>query len=219
MPSAFHWAVIRYAKPFLNSKSESGKVRYPIKHIKHSDGFSCSMHSHLIEVRSALVAHDDFTEIPPRILKFGMKLGNEGDECFVPTSIVASNKCISFPSDPETVKRMLQHSKVACLAIHEKLIMDLTILRRLTLEYPEMAKEDVLYTKNYGQERIDAKQAHMNPPDFTNDSWLNAPVPDYSDLHNGYQYEEARINKDFHGPEKITLPDGSYFEITPNKGG
>ena len=57
----------------------------------------------------------------------------------------------------------------------------------------------------------------MNPPNFMNDEWLDAPVPDYSELHNGYIYEEARVNKEFHGPEKITTPSGLVVELTPNK--
>nr|WP_288256543.1 hypothetical protein [uncultured Pseudomonas sp.] len=107
MPSVFYWAVIRYAKPFLNSKFENGNIKYPTKNLKKANGFSAAMHDHLITVRSALVAHDDFTEIPPRLLKFGVHLAEE--EFFIPISIAISNKCISFPVSPAVVKQMHLH--------------------------------------------------------------------------------------------------------------
>jgi len=213
MPSVFYWSVIRYAKPFLNSKFEGGKICYPIKNIKNTEGFSEEIHDHIITVRNALVAHDDFTEITPRILKFGMTLADE--DFFIPTSIVVSNKCISFPCSPETVQKMQVHAQACCNVIHIKLIKDIEEIRSITLSNPEVAKEGQKYSKNYGQAKTEKEGTHMQPPEFMNDEWLNASVPDYSDLHNGYMYEDARVKKDFHGPEKITTPSGQVLEISP----
>jgi len=213
MPSMFYWSVIRYAKPFLNSKFEGGKICYPIKNIKNTEGFSEEIHDHIITVRNALVAHDDFTEITPRILKFGMTLADE--DFFIPTSIVVSNKCISFPCSPETVQKMQVHAQACCNVIHIKLIKDIEEIRSITLSKPEVAKEGQKYSKNYGQAKTEKEGTHMQPPEFMNDEWLNASVPDYSDLHNGYMYEDARLKKDLHGPEKITTPSGQVLEISP----
>ena len=216
MSSAFYWAVIHYAKPFLNSKFEGRNIRYPIKHIKNVDGFSDTMHSHLIEVRNTLVAHDDFTEIPPRILQGGINLGNENGGHFVPTSIMVSNKCIAFPSSPETVNQMHDHSSAVLKAIQKKLSDDIATLRKLTIESREAAVSAATYQKGYGQANLEDGRSVLNPPDFGSDPWLKSPVPDFSELHNGYEYEEKRVNEKFHGPEKIELPNGEYYKIIPS---
>jgi hypothetical protein len=216
MPSVFYWAVIRYAKPFLNSKFEGGvNIKYPIKCLKTANGFSIAMHDHLITVRRTLVAHDDFTEIPPRLLKFGIHIADEN--FFIPTSIAISNKCISFPISESIVGQMQLHAQSCCNAVHAKLIEDIEELRELTLSNPEVAMKDQKYTKNYGEAKIESEGSSIQPPDFMKDQWLDTPVPDYSELHNGYMYEEAKIKKDFHGPERIITPTGLVYIFSPSE--
>jgi hypothetical protein len=214
MSSIFYWAVIRYAKPFLNSQFEDGKRCYKTKDLKKVNGFSEAMHKHLITVRNTLVAHDDFTEITPRLLTSGMIMAEE--DFFIPTSVAISNKCISYPLNFTTVQQMQLHTQTCCNGVHSKLIEDIEELRSLTLRFPEMARENSEYESHYGETKIEANSSPLiQPPDFLNDQWLNTPVPDYSELHNGYMYEEERINKDFHGPEKIVTPKGMEFNISP----
>jgi len=215
MPSIFYWSVVRYAKPFLSSKFEGRKVSYPIKNIKNIEGFSKDIHDHIITVRNTLVAHDDFTEIPPRVLKFGIHLSEE--DFFIPTSVVVSNKCISFPSSPETFKKMQVHSQACCNAIYLNLIKLIAEIRNITLNNPDIIKKDQKYSRNYGQAKVENGATNLQPPEFMNDEWLNTPVPDYSNLHNGYEYEETKIKIDFRGPEKITTPNGTVLEISPTK--
>jgi hypothetical protein len=214
MPSVFYWAVIRYAKPFLNSNYGKGKIVYPVKHLKNVQGFSLQMHEHLKIVRNTLVAHDDFTEMPSHILICGINYPAE--DFLIPTSIIASNKCISFPQDINTVKKMQTHSQACCSGVHSKLIEDIEKLRELTLTEPKLAREGHKYQKDYGKTNIGVEKSIIQPPDFMNDEWLDVPVPDFSELHNGYRYEETKVNKDFHGPEKITTPNGSIISLTPN---
>lgn len=213
LPSVFHWAVIRYAKPFLNSKFEDKKISYPTKELKKISGFSSKIHEHLLTVRSALIAHDDFTEISPRILTAGMHIADE--DFLIPTSITISNKCISFPINPDTVQKMQFHAQACSIGVHAKLIRDIEILRELTLRNPELAMKDPKYKNNYGEAKIEYGGSIKQPPNFTADPWLNTPVPDYSELHNGYMYEEAKINKEFHGPETIVTPKGKEFIFSP----
>ena len=71
--SIFYWSVIRYAKPFLNLKFEGRNIRYAIKKIKNTKGFDKQTHNHLISVRNTLIAHDDFEQISPRLLAFGIQ--------------------------------------------------------------------------------------------------------------------------------------------------
>lgn len=213
MSSVFYWAVIRYVKPFLNSKFEGGLIRYPIKSLKKANGFSVAMHEHLITIRSTLIAHDDFTEIPPRLLKFGIHLTEE--DFFIPTAIAISNKCISFPISSSVVQQMHAQALACSEAVHSKLIEDIVELRKITLSNPEIAMKDQTNKNDYGKVGLEREASLMRFPDFMNDQWLKVPVPDYSELHKGYMYEEARIKKDFHCPEKITTPTGLEFNVSP----
>ena len=207
MPSVFHWAVIRYVKPFLESKFEgTGPVRYSIKHLKGVEGYSTPIHDHLILIRHTLVAHDDFVEIPPRILTCGMNSKEGG--WYIPTSIVASNKCVAFPKDPAVVEKMYLHSMACLNGVHTKLMNDMEALRDLTIAEPQHALAGAKYTKDYGELKIEPGGTTAQLPNYSNDEWLNVPEPDYSALHNGYQYENARVNRDFPGPEQISLPGG-----------
>jgi hypothetical protein len=47
--------------------------------------------------------------------------------------------------------------------------------------------------------------------------WLDTKEPDFAHRHNGFHYETLRIRRDFHGPEKITLPNGEAIDIHPLK--
>lgn len=213
LSSLFHWAVIRYAKPFLNSKFEDRKICYPTKELKKVNGFSSKIHEHLLTVRNALIAHDDFTEISPRVLIAGIHITDE--DFLIPTLITISNKCISFPINPDTVQKMQLHVQACRIGVHAKLIKDIEALRELTLKNPELAMKVPKYKNNYGEAKIEAGGSIMQPPNFAADPWLNTPVPDYSDLHNGYMYEEAKINKEFQGPETIVTPEGKEYIFSP----
>jgi hypothetical protein len=170
------------------------------------------MHNHLLHLRNTMIAHDDFDEIAPRILTFGLCFDKRGIG-FVPTSIVISNKCLSFPVHACIVKEMHGHAQAALQGIHAKLQEDMSLLRKTIIKNPGVAIDKAKYTKNYGRAEIPAQKA----PDFSNDEWLNAKVPDYSSVHGGFVYEETRIMSNFHGPETITLPDGHTVEISPNQ--
>lgn len=209
--SYFHYAIIRYAKPFLNSNYENGEqVQYPTKHLKRLAGYAEKMHEHLKLVRNTLVAHDDFEEIEPKLLQLGINLNDWN--LLIPTSIVISNKCLSFPKELATIEQMKLHVHTCCVGAHEKLFSDLTKLRDLAISNPQDAIDSVRYTKDYGT--IITGADVKNPlPDISNDSWLNTNVPDYSKLHSGYEYEVAKLEKEFPAPEKIMLPDGGWVTI------
>lgn len=216
LPSIFQWSVIRYSKPFLDSKIANGKSRYPIKHLKKMEGFSNKLHEHILTIRNTLIAHDDFTEIPPRVLKFGFNIDNSN--LLIPTSIVISNKCISFPSEAESVTQMRDHAKFVNEAIYSKLMDDIVELRNIHIKYPELSGKDTGYKKSYGKTTIKNDEATtLNPPNFMPDEWLDNPTPDFSNINNGYKYEEAVVRRDFQGPETILLPNGTEIDIAPIK--
>lgn len=213
LASTFYWATVRYSKPFLGSQTRSGNIVYPIKRLKNLTGFSLSIHEHILKVRNTLIAHDDFTEIEPRLLAFGLNLVEE--DIMIPTSIAISNKCISFPSSIKTVVEMKAHSESCRDGVYQKLLNDIGTYREQLLSAP-LSTHTPKYKNNYGEGKIEVTGSKLIPPDFMNDQWLNSPVPDYSVLHSGYEYEEAKIKRDFFGPEKITTPKGNVIDITPN---
>lgn len=214
LPSIFYWAVIRYAKPFLNTTTESGQKRYPVKHLRQVEGFSIEMHKHLLNVRNTLIAHDDFDQIAPRILQMGIAF--DGSETnVIPMSTTISNKCLSYPADINAVVEMQSHSQAVLNGISSKLWNDVGLLRQACLANPTDAIKKSKYLKEYGGVELPVGENHLTPPDTRNDEWLNVEVPDYSCVHRGFVYEEARIKRDFFGPETITLPNGNSIVIKP----
>ena len=101
LSSVFCFAVIKYAKSFIDNETSFGNIRYPIKHLKKIENFSLEIHKHLLELRNTLVAHDDFESIEPRIIHLFMSL--EGTDFPIPMSIAVSNKCLAYPIDLEGV--------------------------------------------------------------------------------------------------------------------
>ena len=213
LSSVFCFAVVKYAKPFIETKTSFGKTRYPIRHLKDQPGFDTALHMHLLELRNTLVAHDDLESIEPRILNFGLSIDSSGFH--IPVSIALSNKCLAYPITPESTLKLKEHVAACAQGALNKIHLDLAKVRDAALRHPEQAAESARYQKDYGQAKIEEAGSHLQPPDFMNDEWLNSSEPNYSHIHNGLLYEELRIRRDFYGPEKIQLPDGSEIHISP----
>lgn len=208
LPSLFYWSVIRYAKPFLTSDFDGSKFTYPSRQLKKVEGYSEGMHNHLILVRNKLVAHDDFHEVLPKILTFFMR--HEEEKFNIPCSITVSNKIVSFPRSSETLSSMCCHVQACLKGAHEKIIVDMGRLRSMMLENQELAMELARYTQDYGGVKSDSDGNFVKPSPL-NDPWLDVSVPDYSVLHDGYQYEEARMSQEYNGPETLITPSGNNF--------
>jgi hypothetical protein len=213
LAAVFHSAVIRYAKPFLASNIEGGKVTYPSKHLKSIKGFIPDVHEHLLAVRNTLVAHDDFLEIEPSLLYLGFTPDNS--EIMIPTSVVVSNKCIGHPADLAGAQKLHQHAMAAFQGAHQKLFEDISEARAILLANPDEHKK-AQYSKNCGSQHIPVGGTSMNAPDVSDNEWLDNDEPDFSTVHSGYRYESLRARVDFHGPEEIKLEDGRTFVLTPN---
>lgn len=213
LSSVFCFAIVKYAKPFVDTETPFGRTRYPVRLLKTMEGFSAEMHKHLVELRNTLVAHDDLESIEPRLLQFCLSV--TGSTVSIPMSIAVSNKCLSYPADLLSVHKVREHVAACVQGVLNKLNSDLARVRDIALKHPEQAKEGARYQKNYGQARIEEGGSHLQPPEFMTDEWLNANAPDFGHIHNGFRYEELRVRRDFNGPEIIKLPDGCELHITP----
>ena len=213
LSSVFCFAVIKYAKSFIDNETSFGNRRYSIKHLKKTKNFSLVIHKHLMELRNTLVAHDDFGSIEPRIIQLFMSL--EGTNFPIPMSIAVSNKCLAYPIDLEGVQKLRNHTTACLEGILTKLYDDLAKIREVALAHPDQATEGMLYKKDYGKMALDDPAF----PDVMSNEWLNNTHPDFTHIHNGFRYEELRIRRDFHGPERIKLPNGLEIVIEPPNSG
>lgn len=213
LSSVFCYAVVKYSKPFVETQTPFGKTRYPIRHLKSEKGFDSLVHDHLLDLRNTLVAHDDLESIEPRILQFGLSINPSG--FYVPVSVAVSNKCLAYPIASESILKLKVHVEACGQGVLKKFNMDLAKIRDVTLKSQEQADEGVRYKRNYGQANIEGTGSRLQPPDFMSDEWLNNNEPNFSYIHNGLLYEELRMRRNFYGPERIKLPDGSDLDISP----
>jgi hypothetical protein len=213
LSSVFCFAVVKYAKPFIETNTPFGKARYPTRHLKSESAFDAVLHQHLIELRNTLVAHDDLESIEPRVLQMCVAVQPTGFS--IPISVGMSNKCLAYPIASESVVKLRSHVEACVQGALSKVHLDIARVRDAALKYPDQVAEGQRYVKHQGQQRIEAGGTHLLPPDFMNDEWLNSNAPSFSHIHKGLLYEELRVRRDFYGPERIKLPDGCEVEISP----
>lgn len=138
-----------------------------------------------------------------------------GSNLTIPTSIVILNKCISYPSDLHGVEKIQQQITAALRGVRTKCLEDIKRLRSIAITKPEQAKTAEKYTKNYGVGQIPPEGRRIEPPDFMADEWLDPKEPDFSEIHNGFNYEKFMLRHNFFGPETIKLPSGDEIDIDP----
>lgn len=215
LSSVFCFAVIKYGRPFVETKTSSGKTRFPMVTLKATPGFVGSIHKHLLELRNSVIAHDDLDSIEPRVLTLFLSVGDPATR--IPTSVVASNMCLAFPNTISAIEGFRDHVAACVQGAHNKLHSDLARIRQTAMDNPSEALDGCRYEKNYGPVTpVKGSQSHQ-PPDIMNNEWLDTGPPDFAHAHNGFHYETLRVRRDLHGPEKITLPDGKLFEISPSQ--
>lgn len=217
LSSLFCFAVVKYAKPFIETKTPFGKARYPVKSLSAAPGFALDIHKHILELRNTLVAHDDMESIDPRILHFC--ISPHGENFSIPISMVVSNKCLSYPVDIQSIGNIRGHVEACAVAVSDKLNQDMAKVREFALNHPEEVTKSAKYHKDYGQASTEPDTTHFQPPDFMSDGWLDNQHPDYSHIHNNLVYETMKIRRDFYGPETIKLPSGGTMEIRPPEAG
>jgi hypothetical protein len=210
-PSLFYWAVIRYVKPFL--KSGTSKSCYRLKRISSYPDFNKDIHQHLVNIRHTLIAHDDFTEIEPKLLMFGPEL----EKGFIaPQLIEISNKCVSSPKEIEMIEILKVHAEATAQAIFSELEKDLNKLRGFHLKYPKDMRRRSSYSKSEGKSEIDSEGKVEGFTGSIDKSWLDMTTPSFIESDMDYHYETANIKFEFNGPEEIISPSGAIITITPD---
>ncbi len=205
LSALFSSAVVSYAKPFLESNIGTANAIYPTKQLKkHCEGFDIELHNHLIKIRHSVVAHDDFNYIDPKLLQVGV----DANGLFIPTTMIMSNKCISYPSKIQFLNSILKHVSVTTEFIYIKLRDDLTLLRKQIIEHPSTVKKSQ-YTKDFG----DINNPTQDTSNIKNDTWLDIPAPTFETVEKEYKYEQIRVGKDFTDYEKFEFPNGEFIEF------
>ncbi len=164
-------------------------------------------------MRRRLIAHDDLTEIEPRIV--ASSVGHEGVSDRLIISMAISNKCLAYPVDFNSVEKIRNHVSAALKGVLGRLCEDMGAFRKIQREHPDQAREARRYSEELGKIEIQKGGVRLTLPNPSTESWLDVPEPDFSSIHNGFHYEEVRIQMNFHRPDEIQLPDGGTIKITP----
>lgn len=216
LSSIFLSAVIRYARPFTESRTKRGdKVKFGVKPLKAVDGFDLGMHHHLLHVRDRLLAHDDLAEIQPALVASCVFVPRMKKS--IPVRINMANKCLGYPSERNTVAKMKAHISAALFGISAETDKALVAYRTATIENPNMGNVQTETTEKLGAFAPGDAWYHFKPPSLAGHAQLEIQVPDYSHVHDGYQYEELSVERHFRGPEKINLGEGIVLEFWPGK--
>jgi hypothetical protein len=83
------------------------------------------------------------------------------------------------------------------------------------LENPNLGNVETETTQKLGSFSSENTLVHFKPPALEGHPHLQINEPDYSHVHDGYQYEEIVLNRKFRGPEKFDLGNGLFMELLP----
>ena len=127
-----------------------------------------------------------------------------------------TNKSLSYPKSYSAILSYGDHIKATLKGVESILLENIVRLRDITIENPRYLKEASKRVVNYGGGKLASSEfTKINSSEDTNASHLDVDTPDFSELHEGFHYDEATFLKEFNGPEKIKLPDGNTIEIKP----
>lgn len=209
--SLFHFAVIRYAKPFVSADTGCANATYRLRWIRGTPGFDREMHDHLLNLRHTLIAHDDLTQVPPRILFYGVQDPSTGNN--IPLAAVVSNKCLAYPSEAATTERMRKHVHAALSGAEDTLANDLYTLRQRAISNPEEAQASRLGSETL--EVLGPGESLIRIPDIGSHPSATAQVPDFSHIHNGFRYDDLRMRLEFLETIEIVGADGKFLRVEP----
>jgi hypothetical protein len=214
LSSVFCFAVIKYGKPFVETKTPGGKTRFSVRALKAIPGFVAGIHQHLLELRNSLVAHDHLDSIQPHILTLFLSV--ESPATLIPVSVVASNMCLAFPNTVAAIESLRDHVAACAQGAQNKLYSDLARIRQAALDNPSAVRDGSRYEKDYGP-ATPLSGSRFQPSDMLQNEWLDIGPPSFSHAQPGFHYETLRVRRDFYGPQTITLPNGKLVHINPSQ--
>ena len=135
----FQVAVVSYAKPFTSAETSTGMTSQPIKPYRQMLGFDYSIHKHLMQLRHKLIAHDDYTEIEPKLTWVSISGALNSNNALIPIQANLRNSCISYPQDIDHSNQILTHIKASCEGTLQLLAAQVVETRRLILANPKEA--------------------------------------------------------------------------------
>jgi hypothetical protein len=114
--SALHnAAVTAYAQAFTEARTHGGGVQYQTRPLKRATGFDSGLHDHLMNLRNELIAHADYTVLPPAMDMH--RIGN------LAVAITVKAKRLAGIQSRTLAERYRRHFR-ACMEIIEKLLND-----------------------------------------------------------------------------------------------
>ncbi len=209
LSSLFCSAVVRYARPFSQPPAGKGNRAYPLKQLKRRDDFRTDVHDHLMGIRNTLVAHDDMESIEPRVLS--TSITSSDPEIFLVTSIVVSNKCLAYPVSGSTAAVMLAQATACVAGMTLALQSALDRAREEAHRDPAAARAEPKFQESGTATVSEGQPAFV--PDHALHPWLTPQNPDFSNVHNGFVYDEFRHAKTYFGTHRMTFTDGTWTDL------
>jgi hypothetical protein len=116
-------AVVTYARQFLPSNTNYGERRtYPTRHLKSDARFDQKIHTHLMDVRNKMIAHDDGEQLPPQLLILNITV-NDADEDAKPLVATVRSYSLSSAKGTKFLKSVQDHLE-GCVTVVQSTMHD-----------------------------------------------------------------------------------------------
>lgn len=128
--SLFHYAVIKYGKPFVATRDKTSKNnRYPISTISNCTGFNMPTHEILLTLRSGLIGHDDHTHVDPvlAIQSRTYEIGTKQVDAIY--QLYLSNKCLHHTNSDLSSIDFISHIRAAISGVTANIENEFSKLR------------------------------------------------------------------------------------------
>lgn len=131
--SALHSAcVISYARTFVHSETNAGKITYPTRQLMKASGFDSELHKHILDLRNRMIAHGDYGVFPST-----MYVQSIGDER-LPIILGINVKSMFGVSERSLADRYLTHLSACESKLEELLNLECSDLAAEAKLHPEL---------------------------------------------------------------------------------
>lgn len=212
LAALFCHAVVRYAKPFVETQTATGrKRRLKARDLARREGFDRAMHEHLLELRHTLIAHDDLASINPRVFKATLEEKASGAR--VTAAVQVASKTLAYPDEIKSVERLARHIASCAEGLSSQLTELVLALASEGARNPEDEQEATEWSRDLSHFITEGDgRAIIEVPQFS-----EAPdVPDFSDFYESLRYELFERRWDLSSPVIVRAADGSTLVVAPH---